>query len=68
MGGPHHRLGEHEYRYENGHGGRAPLLAFAPGPPKHTMYLVSDFGERWPELVSALGPHRASKACLYLRD
>ncbi|WP_265522037.1 DUF1801 domain-containing protein [Oerskovia flava] len=59
-------FGEHEYRYESGHGGRAPLLAFAPGPAQHTIYLVSDFSERWPELVAALGKHRASKVCLYL--
>src|SRR5699024_3181402 len=34
---------------------------------KHnTIYLVSDFAERWPELLATLGPHRASTACLYL--
>lgn len=59
-------FGEYEYRYESGHGGRAPLLAFAPGPAKHTIYLTSDFAERWPDLMAALGAHRASKACLYL--
>jgi len=59
-------FGEYEYRYESGHRGRAPLLAFAPGPAKHTIYLVNDFSERWPELVVRLGNHRASKACLYL--
>ncbi|MFJ6418660.1 DUF1801 domain-containing protein [Paeniglutamicibacter sp. NPDC091659] len=59
-------FGEYEYRYESGHGGRAPLLAFAPGPAKHTIYLVNDFSERWPDLMARLGKHRASKACLYL--
>lgn len=59
-------FGEYEYRYESGHGGRAPLLAFAPGPTKHTIYLVNDFSERWPDLMERLGKHRASKACLYL--
>ena len=59
-------FGEVEYHYESGRGGRMPLLAFAPGATKHTAYLVDDFSERWPELVSRLGPHRASKACLYL--
>lgn len=59
-------FGEYEYRYASGHGGRAPLLAFAPGPARHTVYLSNDFSERWPELMAALGPHRASKACLYL--
>ncbi len=59
-------FGEYEYRYESGHGGRAPLLAFAPGPTKHTVYLTTGFAELWPELLDGLGPHRASKACLYL--
>jgi hypothetical protein len=59
-------FGEFEYRYASGREGRAPLLAFAPGPVKHTIYLVNDFSERWPDLVAGLGKHRASKACLYL--
>jgi len=59
-------FGEYEYRYETGHSGRAPLLAFAPGATKHTIYLANDFSERWPDLVARLGNHRASKVCLYL--
>jgi hypothetical protein len=59
-------FGEYEYRYESGHGGRAPELAFATGPARHTVYLATGFAERWPELLERLGPHRASKACLYL--
>ena len=59
-------FGEVEYRYESGHSGRAPLLAFAPGARNHTIYLENDFSERWPELLAALGKHRASKVCLYL--
>ncbi|GAA1778753.1 DUF1801 domain-containing protein [Leucobacter iarius] len=59
-------FGEVEYRYDSGRGGRMPLLAFAPGATKHTVYLVDDFAERWPDLMSGLGPHRASKVCLYL--
>jgi len=59
-------FGEFEYRYESGHGGRAPRLAFAPGPAKHTIYLADDFSERWPDLMARLGKHRATKVCLYL--
>lgn len=59
-------FGAYEYRYESGHSGRAPLLAFAPGASKHTLYLTESFSERWPELVEGLGKHKASKACLYL--
>ncbi|ACQ81059.1 Domain of unknown function DUF1801 [Beutenbergia cavernae DSM 12333] len=59
-------FGEYAYSYESGHRGRAPRLAFAPGPRQHTIYLPDDFSERWPDLVAGLGPHRASKVCLYL--
>lgn len=59
-------FGEYEYRYDSGHEGRAPELAFATGASKHTLYLVSDFAERWPEVLARLGKHRASKACLYI--
>ncbi|MFC5337300.1 DUF1801 domain-containing protein [Leucobacter denitrificans] len=59
-------FGEVEYKYETGHSGRMPLLAFAPGASKHTIYLVNDFAEKWPELMASLGKHRASKVCLYL--
>lgn len=59
-------FGEYEYRYESGHSGRAPLLGFATSTSKHTVYLSNDFAERWPDLVSVLGKHKASKACLYL--
>lgn len=59
-------FGEYEYHYESGHSGRAPELAFATGPAKHTVYLATGFAERWPELLEGLGKHRASKACLYL--
>ncbi|GAA3861572.1 hypothetical protein GCM10022381_02360 [Leifsonia kafniensis] len=59
-------FGTFEYRYESGHGGRSPLLAFAPGPTKHTIYLPENFSERWPDLMAKLGNYRASKVCLYL--
>lgn len=59
-------FGEREYRYESGHGGREPLLAFATGARQHTVYLANDFAGRWPELVERLGAPRTSTACLYL--
>ena len=59
-------FGQLAYRYDSGREGIAPLLAFAPGPAKHTIYLVSGFSERWPDLMERLGSYRASTACLYL--
>lgn len=59
-------FGAVEYRHDSGRSGTVPLLAFAPGPKHHTVYLASGFAERWPDLLGQLGPHRASTACLYL--
>lgn len=59
-------FGQQEYRYDSGHGGIMPTLAFATTSRQHTVYLVSDFAQRWPDLMERLGAHRASKACLYL--
>lgn len=59
-------FGQLAYRYDSGREGIAPLLAFAPGPTKHTLYLANDFSERWPDLMERLGSYRASKVCLYI--
>lgn len=59
-------FGEYEYRYDSGYSGRAPLLAFAPGPAGNTICPSNDFSERWLDLMQRLGKYRASKACLYL--
>lgn len=59
-------FGQLAYRYDSGREGIAPLLAFAPGPTKHTLYLANDFSERWPDLMERLGTYRASKVCLYI--
>lgn len=59
-------FGVHEYLYESGHGGRVPELGFATGSARHTIYLTPGFSERWQDLLTQLGPHKASKACLYV--
>ena len=59
-------FGQLAYQYDSGREGIAPLLAFAPGPTKHTLYLANDFSERWPDLMEQLGSYRASKVCLYI--
>lgn len=60
-------FGEYRYRYESGRTGLSPRPAFASGPAKHTIYLPEHFAERGSDLLSRLGPHDASKVCLYLK-
>lgn len=59
-------FGEVTYSYESGRGGTMPILAFSPAARQHTIYLTSDFEDRWPDLVSRLGRFRSGTSCLYL--
>ena len=59
-------FGEVAYRYDSGHSGVMPVLAFSPAARQHTIYLTSDFATRWPELMKRLGRYRSGTACLYL--
>lgn len=59
-------FGEYHYRYDSGHEGDMPRLAFASDSRRHTLYLNPGFAETEAELLAALGPHTASKACLYI--
>lgn len=59
-------FGEVAYTYESGHGGTMPVLAFSPAARQHTIYLTSDFADRWPDPVARLGRHRSGTSCLYL--
>ena len=59
-------FGEVSYRYESGHSGTMPILAYSPGARQHTIYLTSDFEQRWPEPTARLGKYRSGTSCLYL--
>lgn len=59
-------FGCYHYRYESGHEGDMPLVAFSPRKQSLTLYITRDF-ERYPELIQRLGKHSTSKACLYIK-
>jgi len=63
---PEPHRSEYSYTYESGHGGRAPVLAFASTSRHRTIYLGCDADVEHPELAQRLGSHRSSRACLYL--
>ena len=46
-------FGEVEYRYESGHGGTMPVLAYSPAARQHTIYLTGDYEERGPNGANA---------------
>jgi|SRR5215211_822609 hypothetical protein len=60
-------FGSYHYRYESGRTGDAPLAGFSPRKVNLVVYLLGGFADRYPELLKQLGPHKAGKACLYLK-
>ena len=59
------RFGIYNYKYESGHEGNAPLVALASRKNAITVNLASTFDEK-EALLSQLGKHKSSKACLYI--
>ena len=59
-------FGSYYYTYESGHSGDAPLLGFSPRKNSLTLYLSSKFRDR-DKLLSELGKHTISVACLYIK-
>lgn len=59
-------LGSYHYKYESGHEGDAPILAFSPRAAALTLYLSSGFEAR-EDMLGKLGKHKASKGCLYIK-
>jgi hypothetical protein len=59
-------FGIYNYQYESGHSGNAPLAGIASRKNALTVYLASNFEEK-EALLSQLGKHKSSKACLYIQ-
>lgn len=59
-------FGQYHYRYESGREGDMPLVGFSPRKQSLTFYISSDFDE-YGALMSRLGKHSTSKACLYIK-
>lgn len=59
-------FGIYNYKYESGHQGNAPLAGLASRKNGITIYLASVFDEK-DALLSQLGKHKSSKACLYIQ-
>ncbi|UVI37825.1 DUF1801 domain-containing protein [Brevibacterium spongiae] len=59
-------FGKVEYRYDSGHSGIMPVLAYSPAARQHTLYLTGDFEDRWSDLSQRIGKYRSGTSCLYL--
>ena len=59
-------FGSYTYRYESGHSGDACLVGFAVRGRELVVYVGAESpGQR--DLLTRLGKHRMSKACLYFK-
>ncbi|WP_316834649.1 DUF1801 domain-containing protein [Pedobacter nutrimenti] len=59
-------FGSYHYRYESGHEGDAPLIAFSPRSNAISLYMASDF-EAKEKLLQQLGKHKTGKSCIYIK-
>lgn len=56
---------QYHYKYESGHEADMCLVGFSPRKQNLTLYLTQDF-EKYEKLLSKLGKHKTSKACIYI--
>ena len=59
-------FGSYHYVYASGREGDAPAAGFSPRKANLVVYLLNNFTEQHAAKLAALGPHKSSKACLYL--
>lgn len=58
-------FGEYHYRYASGREGDWFLVGFSPRKQNLTLYIMAGINQ-YPELLTKLGKHKTSKACLYI--
>lgn len=59
-------FGSYHYKYESGHEGDAPLVAFSPRAAAISLYLSTEF-ENKEQLLEKLGKHKTGKGCIYIK-
>jgi hypothetical protein len=59
-------FGSYHYKYDSGREGDAPRVGFSPRANALTLYLAMDF-PRKAELLTKLGKHKTSVACIYIK-
>jgi Domain of unknown function (DU1801) len=59
-------FGKYHYKYDSGHEGDMCITGFSPRKQNLTLYVMAPFPGQ-AALLTKLGKHRASKACLYIK-
>ena len=58
-------FGSYHYKYDSGHEGDAPLVAFSPRKDALTLYLANF--DRREALLQQFGKHKTGKGCIYVK-
>jgi len=58
-------FGRYHYKYESGHEGYAPLIAFSPQKTRQVYYVINDTKIQ-KKLLAKLGKYKTGKVCLYI--
>lgn len=61
-------FGHYSYTYASGHGGEFFRIGFAPRKSQITLYLMSNYTEKYPELMSKLGKFKSANSCLHIKN
>ncbi|MFF5290726.1 DUF1801 domain-containing protein [Paractinoplanes globisporus] len=61
-------FGSYHYRYDSGREGDSALAGFSPRKQHLVVYLAGGFEERHASTLARLGPYKAGKGCLYLKN
>ena len=59
-------FGSYEMQYADGHTADWPIVGFSPRKNDLTLYIMRGF-DGCDDLLSRLGKHKTSKACLYIK-
>jgi len=59
-------FGNYHYKYESGHEGDAPLIAFSPRKAAFSLYVYSPTNEN-KHLLDDFGKYKIAKACIYIK-
>ncbi len=59
-------FGNYHYKYDSGHEGDAPVLAFSPRKAEFSLYIYSQSSNSEP-LLEKLGKFKMGKACIYVK-
>ncbi|ADL01001.1 DUF1801 domain-containing protein [Brevundimonas subvibrioides] len=58
-------FGRYHYRYDSGHEGDAPLVAFAPRKANLVFYMAA-YEDARVDFLNRLGKHKSGKGCIYV--